>query len=96
MTSSDAGTVLGEGTYAQVPDPAALLRASTRRARDASRSVPTPTATGFSISSRATTSAPRELIAETILASWFAKASCENAPRTLHFLAVTKAPVRSG
>ena len=96
MTSSSAGTTGGEGTNVHTFDPTASFRAATRRARDASRSVPTPTATGFSISSRATTSAPRALIADTIFASWAAKASREYAPRTLHFLVVTKAPVRSG
>ena len=35
-------------------------------------------------------------MAATILACWLAKASREKAPRTLHFFAVTKAPVRSG
>ena len=96
MTSSSAGTAAGLGTWAHTCSPACALSASTRAFSAPSRSCPAPAATGFSISSSATTSAPIALMACTIFVCWFSKAARDHAPRTLHFFAVTKAPSRSG
>ncbi|MNW58764.1 hypothetical protein D3C74_366470 [compost metagenome] len=67
MTSSEAGSVAGEGTNAQVPAPAAALSFEVSVESAESRSL--PNAFEFSISSSETTSASSALIAATILVS---------------------------
>src|SRR3954453_335754 len=81
MTSSSAWSPIvdGVGTKAQVPAPAAALSASTRVLTAASRG--SPNFAAFSISSSDTTSAPRPLIALTILACGRAGLPASAAPR---------------
>ena len=98
MTSCSevGGSVVADGTAAQVPAPASALRAETSSLIAKSRGL--PNLTEFSSSSRETMSASAVLMAATILSRWrsrFAWLAAPRGPSGSHRLLVIGLPSRS-